>query len=59
MLKNLGSLNEKVVGLVPYDQELVKTGLLGKALDEYEGLEEVERIVERLEQVVSFREERN
>lgn len=46
-----------MIGALPYHQELIKTGLSRNALGECKALEDVGRIMERLEQVVSFREE--
>ena len=57
LMDKLVNLRDKVIGSISYDQELIKAGLSGNALGECKALEEVERIVERLEQVVSFREE--
>ena len=56
LMENLGGLKEKVVGSIPYDQELVMAGLLGNILGECKALIDIERIVERLEQAVSLRE---
>lgn len=57
LMDKLANLRDQVIGSISYDQELIKAGLSGNALGECKALEEVERIVERLEQVVSFREE--
>jgi CO dehydrogenase maturation factor len=57
LMEKLMDLRNKVIGSISYDQELIKAGLSGNALGECKALEEVERIVKRLEQVVSFREE--
>ena len=57
LVDKLANLQDKVIGSIPYDQELIKAGLSGNALGECKALEEIERIVERLEQVVSFQEE--
>ena len=57
LMDKLVNLRDQVIGSISYDQELIKAGLSGNALGECKALEEVERIVERLEQVVSFREE--
>jgi CO dehydrogenase maturation factor len=56
LMDKLVSLQDNVIGSIAYDQELIKAGLSGNALGECNALEEVERIVERLEQVVSFQE---
>jgi CO dehydrogenase maturation factor len=57
LMDKLVNLRDKVIGSISYDQELIKAGLSGNALGECKALEEVERIVGRLEQVVSFQEE--
>jgi len=57
LMDKLVNLRDQVIGSISYDQELIKAGLSGNALGECKALEEVERIVERLEQVVLFREE--
>ena len=54
LMDKLADLQDKVIGSISYDQELIKVGLSGNALGECKALGEVERIVERLEQVVSF-----
>ena len=54
LMDKLVTLRDKVIGSISYDQELIKAGLSGNALGECKALEEVERIVEQLEQVVSF-----
>lgn len=56
LMDKLANLQEKIIGLIPYDQELIKAGLSGNAIGECRALDDVERIVERLEQAVSFRE---
>jgi len=56
LIDKLLNLRDKVIGSISYDQELIKVGLSGNALGECMALEEVEHIVDRLEQVVSFRE---
>mgnify|MGYP003681894120 CR=1 FL=1 len=53
LMDKLADLQEKVIGLIPYDQELIKAGLSGNAIGECKSLEEVEAIMGRLEQVVS------
>lgn len=47
-----------MIGSIPYDHELIIAGLSRHNIGEFKALEGVERIVERLEQVVSLREER-
>jgi CO dehydrogenase maturation factor len=54
IMGKLLDLRGKIIGSISYDQELIKAGLSGNALGECKALEEVERIVERLEQVVPF-----
>ena len=54
LMDKLANLRGQVIGLISYDQELIKAGLSGNALGECRALEEIERIVERLEQMVSF-----
>ncbi|MBN2702531.1 MAG: helicase HerA domain-containing protein [Methylohalobius sp. ZOD2] len=56
LMEKLGHLKEKVIGSIAYDQELIEAGLSGNALGECKALVEVEHIVNRLEQVVSFPE---
>jgi CO dehydrogenase maturation factor len=52
LMDKLETLQDKVIGSISYDQELIKAGLSGKALGECMSLGEVENIVERLEQKV-------
>ena len=56
LMDKLGILRDRVLGSISYDEELIKAGLSGNALGECKAMEEVERIVERLEHVVSFQE---
>jgi CO dehydrogenase maturation factor len=49
----LGQLQERILGTIPQDQDLIKAGLSGNALGECKALEEMDAIVDRLEQVVS------
>jgi CO dehydrogenase maturation factor len=56
LLDKLMDLKGLVLGSISYDQELIKAGLTGNALGECRALEEVERIVERLEQQLAVRE---
>jgi len=58
LMEKLAGLKEKVIGSISYDHELIEAGLSGHSIDECKALEDVERIVERLEQVVLLREER-
>jgi len=57
LMDKLVNLRDKVIGSISYDQDLIKAGLTGNALGACTALEEVEHIVDRLEQVVSFKEE--
>jgi len=52
LMDKLGGLQKKVIGSIPYDQELIKAGLSGNDIGECKALEDVEVIMERLEQVV-------
>lgn len=54
LMDKLAILQDQVIGSISYDQELIKAGLSGNALGECRALKEIECIVERLEQVVSF-----
>jgi len=54
LMDKLADQQDRVIGSIPYDQELIKTGLSGSALGECKALEEVERIVDQLEQVISL-----
>jgi len=57
LMDKLGKLKEKVIGSIPFDQELIKAGLSGNTLGECKSLKDVASIVERLEQVISLQEE--
>jgi len=57
LVDKLANLQDKVIGSIPFDQELIKTGLSGNAIGECTALEDIECIVKRLEQTVSFQEE--
>ena len=52
LMDKLADLQDRVIGSVSFDRELIKAGLSGKALGECKELEDVNRIVERLEQIV-------
>jgi len=52
-MEKLMGLQDRVLGSISYDQELIKAGLSGNALGECRTLQEVERIVDRLEQLVA------
>jgi CO dehydrogenase maturation factor len=52
LMEKLVNLQDKVIGTVSYDQELIKIGLSGNALSKCKALAEIECIVERLEQMV-------
>jgi CO dehydrogenase maturation factor len=53
LMDKLGQLQERILGTISQDQELIKAGLSGNALGECKALEEMDAIVDRLEQVVS------
>lgn len=55
LMDRLANLGDRVIGSISYDQELIKTGLSGKALGECKALEEIGVIVDRLEQAVASR----
>ena len=57
LIDKLGSLKERVIGSVPFDQELIKAGLSGKALGACKALDDVTAIVNNLEQRVSYQDE--
>jgi CO dehydrogenase maturation factor len=57
LVDKLSNLQDKVIGSIPFDQELIKAGLSGNALGECKALEDIEHIVERLEQIVSVQQE--
>jgi len=57
LFDKLSNLQDKVIGSIPFDQELIKAGLSGNALGECKALEDIEHIVERLEQIVSVQQE--
>jgi len=52
-MDKLADLQDKVIGSIPYDQELIMAGLSGNAIGQCKALEEVEAIMDRLEQIVS------
>ena len=54
LMDKLAILQGQVIGSISYDQGLIKAELSGNALGECRALEDIERIMERLEQVVSF-----
>ncbi len=57
LVDKLSNLQDKVIGSIPFDQELIKAGLSGNALGECNALEDIEHIVDRLEQIVSVQQE--
>jgi len=57
LFDKLSNLQDKVIGSIPFDQELIKAGLSGNALGECKALEDIEHIVDRLEQIVSVQQE--
>lgn len=50
MTEELKKRNVKILGVVHYDQEIVKAGLMGTPLDRSEAAENVRKIIERLEE---------
>jgi CO dehydrogenase maturation factor len=56
LMDRLGQLQDRVLGAISQDQELIKAGLSGNALGKCKALEEMEAIVDRLQQVVSSAE---
>ena len=56
LVDKLSNLQDKVIGSIPFDQELIKAGLSGNALGECKALEDIERIVEQMELLVSLKE---
>ena len=56
LMDKLGQLQERILGTISQDQELIKAGLSGNALGECKALDEMDAIVDRLEQVVSCAE---
>jgi len=57
LVGKLANLQDKTIGSIPYDQELIKAGLSGNAIGECKALKDIQRIVERLEQIVSVQQE--
>jgi CO dehydrogenase maturation factor len=57
LMDRLQDLQGQVIGSISFDQELIKAGLSGNALGDCAALEEVERIVDRLERLVAAGEE--
>jgi len=55
--EKLVNLLDRVIGSISYDEELITAGLAANPVGECKALGEVERIVERLEQAVSFAEQ--
>ena len=56
LLDKLSTLRDKVIGSIPYDQELVKACLSGEALGEYKAIENIAPVVKKLEQRVALLE---
>jgi len=54
LMDKLGRLQDRVISSVDFDQELIMAGLSGKALAECAPLQAVERLVARMEKVVSL-----
>jgi len=57
LVDKLENIQDKVIGSIPFDQDLIKAGLSGNALGDCKALEDIDRIIEKLEQVVSFQQE--
>jgi CO dehydrogenase maturation factor len=57
IISKMPHLQDRVLGSISYDHELIKAGLSGNALGDGKALKEVEGIVERLEQVVLRQQE--
>jgi CO dehydrogenase maturation factor len=55
LLDKLSTLRDRVIGSIPYDEELIKAGLSGNALHECKVIDSIEPILERLEQTVACR----
>lgn len=53
LINRLGNLRDRVIGSVPYDEEVLRAGLFEKPVTDCRVLDQVRHIVERLEQVVS------
>jgi CO dehydrogenase maturation factor len=54
LMEKLGSLQDRLLGSISFDQELITIGLSGVAVRDCQALKEMTDIVERLEQHVSF-----
>lgn len=52
LMNKLGRLQDRVLGVISHDQELIKAGLSGNALGECKALGEMEAIIDRLERAV-------
>ena len=57
LMDKLTGLQNRVIGSIDFDQELIMAGLSGNALGECVALKEVVHIVDRLEKAVSSQEE--
>lgn len=53
MTEELKNRKVGILGVVHYDQDILKAGLMGTPLDKCEAAEDVRRIIERLEETVS------
>lgn len=53
LINELEVLQEKVIGIVPFDEELIKTSLSRKAIGDCKALENIKNILAQLEQRVS------
>ncbi|MBE0574435.1 MAG: hypothetical protein IH613_00910 [Desulfuromonadales bacterium] len=52
LMDKLEKLQDRVIGSILYDEELIKVGLAGSALGECKAMEQVGHLVDRLEQVI-------
>ena len=56
LVDKLSNLQDKVIGSIHFDQELIKAGLSGNALGECKALEDIESIIEQLELLMPIEE---
>jgi len=57
LMDKLTGLQNRVIGSIDFDQELIMAGLSGNALGECVALKEVVHIVDRLEKAASSQDE--
>jgi len=55
IMDKLEKLRDRVIGIVSYDQNMIAAALSGNPLGKCKSLQDVERILERLEQVIASR----